>query len=445
MRKVIVFLIFICLSVTQLTESVFAAPAQPPFTPSCNAIYVVNADTGTVVYQKNATTKVYPASLTKMMTAILTVEKFKNNLDEKVTITHEDTDPLIGSDGSSADLRPGEELTIRQLLYCLLVKSADESANALARLVAGSIDDFVPLMNAKAKEIGAKNTNYVNAHGLHDPNHFTTAYDTYLIAKYAMQYDIIKTIVGTGSYDMAKTNKHAARTFTNTNNLLNTKSIFYYKYVQGIKTGHTTPAGDCLASYATKGVYTYYCIAMGGPKKTDTATNVAVNLAFSDTKAIYQWAFSTFVLTPLVQKQEPQVAVMKVDLAWQKNKIKLYPEKDFIALVPKNSDLSKVKVVSHVPASIQAPVKEGQVIGTADVSYDGQKMGTIKLVSNEAVSLSQPLYFLYIAGIFFSSKWFKLLCVILVLAFSIYILLVFFMSRKKSQLNRRQGKRYKFK
>jgi D-alanyl-D-alanine carboxypeptidase (penicillin-binding protein 5/6) len=444
MRKAIIFIIFLFISVSQLTNYTLAASVQPSSTPSCNAIYLINEDTNTVIYQKNATQRVYPASLTKLMTCILAVEKFKNNLDTTVTISHEDIDPLNGTWSSSSNLLPGEQLTIRQLLHCLLMESANEAANAIARLVAGNVDDFVTLMNEKAQEIGAKNTNYVNPHGLQDPNQYTTVYDTYLIAKYAMKYDVLKTIVSKSKFDLPQTNKHKSRTISNTNSLLNVSSKYYYKYVQGIKTGTTTEAGTCLVSYATKSGFTYYCVAMRGPKQLDTATNLAPNLAFSDTKALYQWAYSTFELTPLVQKQEPQTQV-NVELAWKKNRILLYPEKQFDALIPKKSDLSKVSIVPHVPVSIQAPVKIGQIIGAADVYFNGQKMGTVKLVSIEPVDLSQPLYFLYITGIFFSSIWFKLLCIFLVFAFSMYILITYFINRKKSFLNHRQGKRYRLK
>jgi D-alanyl-D-alanine carboxypeptidase (penicillin-binding protein 5/6) len=446
MRKVIIFLIILGVCLAQLSGIATAAQIQPPFTLSCNAIYIVNTDTNTVIYQKNANLKVYPASLTKLMTAILTIEKFKDKLDTVVTISREDTDPLRGTSSSSANLMPGEQLTVNQLLYCLLMESANETANALARVVAGNVDDFVVMMNKKAKDIGAKDTNYVNTHGLQDPNHYTTAYDTYLIAKYAMQYDVLKTIVSTNKYDFPQTNKHPAHPISNTNSLLNVNSKYYLKYVQGIKTGTTTEAGTCLASYAIKSGYTYYCVAMGGPKQLDSTTNVANNLAFSDTKNLYQWVFNTFVFTPLVQKQDPQAQV-KVSLAWQKDHILLYPEKEFEALIPKNSDLSKVRIVPHVPVSIQAPVKVGTIIGNADVYFNDQLMGNVKLVYNEKddVALSQPLYFLFITGEFFNSIWFKLLCILLVFSFSMYIIITFFMKRKKNFLSRSQGKKYHLK
>lgn len=444
MRKAIIFLLFFCICFSQLSVLPAEAAWQPPALPSCNAVYLVNVDTNTVLYSKNANEKVCPASITKLMTAILTVEKFKDNLDQAVTVEHADIDPLYGTSSSTAGIVVGEQLTIRQLLYCLLMQSANESANVLAREVAGSVDNFVVLMNKKAHEIGAVNTHYVNPHGLNDPNHYTTAYDTYLIAKYAMseKNSIIKDIVGTHRYPLGATNKHKARTLVNTNKLLEDGSAYFYKYCKGIKTGTTTEAGTCLVSYAVKDDYTYYCVAMGGPQN-----NPNVNYAFSDTKKLYQWAYGSFTLKTLVDKKEPVAQIKKIEVAWNKDKIWLYPEKQFDTLIPVKSDIKKVSIVTHVPQSVMAPIKVGQVIGTADVYYSSQKMGTINLISNEAVARSNSLYFIYAAGRFFSSIWFKILCIVLVALFAGYLALTlkYNHGRSKGMLNKRGSKKYKIK
>jgi D-alanyl-D-alanine carboxypeptidase (penicillin-binding protein 5/6) len=176
--KGIIFSLILCFGLAQISGLKASALWTPPQTPTCNAVYLVNADTGTVMYQKNQDEKIYPASTTKMMTAILVYEKFKNNLNTKVTVERNDITPLEGKFGSLVPLVPGEQLTVEQLLYCMLIKSGDDSADTLARVTAGSIDSFADMMNAKAKEIGAVNTHYVNPHGLQDPEQYTTAYDT---------------------------------------------------------------------------------------------------------------------------------------------------------------------------------------------------------------------------------------------------------------------------
>lgn len=449
MRKVIKGIIFsLVFSVGLSIGAGLNASAlwTPPATPSCNAVYLVNEDTGTVIYQKNAQEKIYPASTTKLMTAILVYEKFKDKLNTTVAVQRDDITPLEGKFGSLVPLKVDEQLTIEQLLYCLLVKSGDDSADVLARVTSGSIDNFVEEMNAKAKKIGAKYTHYVNPHGLHDPDHYTTAYDTYLIAKYAMQYDELAKIVASSSYSMPATNKTAATSFANTNSLLIPgNKNFYYKYVKGIKTGTTTPAGACLVSYAEKDGQTYYCVAMGGKKGSDGS-----NTAFSETKALYQWAFGNFQIEPIVKTTETEAQV-NVELASNVTQLDLVPEKQLNSLVPKDFQTSDVKVTRHIPKSVDAPIKKGQKIGTEDlVIVDSKtnaqkKLGTVALVAGKDVSRSTPLYILSVTRRFFNSIWFKILAVLLILVLIGYVCISVRYNRRKKMINRSRGRKYKLK
>lgn len=426
MKKPTVFIIIFVLCLTTLISPAQAASWQPSTPITSNAVYMVNADTGTVVYEKNANERVYPASITKLMTAILVMEHTKN-LDETVTFEKQDTDPILGTGGSVGGFVPGEQITVRQLLFCLLMESANEGANLLARVTGGSVDHFVQMMNAKAKQLGCKDTHFVNPHGLHDPDHYSTAYDCYLIGRYAMSFSVLKEIVATPTYQVPQTNKHPTHTIHNTNLLLNDTTNYYYKYCQGIKTGTTTPAGTCLVSYAVRSNGdTYYCVVMGGPKQPDGS-----NMAFKETKLLYQWAYSTFNITPLLQKQEMQAEV-HLALAWNRNRLLLYPEKQFDALVPKNADLKTVKVVPHLQATTAyAPVRSGQKFGTADVYLDGKKMGTVNLVSHENIARSAPLYFVFLVGSFFRSIWFVIIVALLLLGFVAYLLTSGRLRRKK--------------
>ncbi|MDR3645891.1 MAG: D-alanyl-D-alanine carboxypeptidase [Clostridia bacterium] len=442
MKKATVFLLMFCLFAS-LTASPAKAAWQPDVAVASQTVYMINTDTNTVVYEKNANQKVYPASLTKLMTAILTVEKFGNNLDKQVTVTSGDLDPLHGTGSSSANLKVGEQVTIRELLYCLLIPSANDAANVLARVAGGSVDNFVASMNAKAKALGATDTHYVNAHGLQDPDHYTTAHDMYLIAKNAMTYSILRTIVSTESYTMPKTNKTGSRKpFTNTNLLLKEGSTLYYEYCHGIKTGTTTQAGGCLVSYATKDGYTYYCVAMDGPDHTLTG-----NSAFSDSRKLFKWAFSTFSITPLIETKELQAQV-SLELAWNKDHLSLYPQKQFSALIPSKSNISKVTVKAHLPTQVLAPVKVGQVIGTADVYLGKVKMGTVNLVSHDTIARSEPLYVVSLVKKFFSSVWFKIVSALLVLLFALFLLLSLLLRirrKKKNDRHMKMNKKYRMK
>lgn len=442
--KSVIFLLIFCLTLSEFSALKASALWNPPTTPTVNAVYLINTDVNTVIYQKNQNEKVYPASITKLMTAILVCEKFKDKLDTKVTVEQEDLAELTPYD-SKVPLKAGEELTIEQLLNCILIKSGDDAANTLARVTSGSVEDFVEQMNKKAKEIGLKNTHYVNPHGLHDPDHYTTAVDAYILAKYAMTIPKLKSIVATQTYKLPPTNiVKEERILRNTNYLIMenmTKS--YYKYVKGIKTGSTTPAGKCLVSYAEKDGKTYYCVAMGGEMKD------GVNTAFSETKALYKWVFRNFDIKPVV-KTTDTAAQVSVELAANKTKLLLKPETQLNALVPNSFKTSDLKIDVHVPSKVTAPIKKGDVIGSEDVmliTADGklQKLGTVKLVASENVDRSMSLYILSIITKFFNSIWFKIVAVLLVILLIVYIILSVHFNKRKRMLNRRRMKKYKYK
>ncbi len=443
--KGIIFSLIFCISLTQVSEFHVSALWNPPTIPTCNAIYLVNSDTGTVIYDKNQNEKIYPASTTKLMTAILVYEKFKDKLNTVVTVERDDITPLEGKFGSLVPLVPGEQLTVQQLLYCMLVKSGDDSADTLARFTAGSIENFADEMNAKAKEIGAVNTHYVNPHGLQDPMQYTTAADTYKIAKYAMQYDVLAKIVATSQYTLNATNKTKAQIFINTDFLIDVgHKTYYYQYVKGIKTGSTTPAGKCLVSYAEKDGKTYYCVAMGG--KLDSNGS---NTAFLETKSLYQWAFSNFQIKQVVSTTDT-AAQVKVDLAAQNKNLLLMPQESINSLVPADYNNSDLKITLHVPASVRAPVKQGQIIGKEDVAIVNpqnksvQKLGTINLIASKDVALSEPLYILSVISGFFNSIWFKIVAVLLVMLLVFYIVLSVYLNHRRKNYNSRRGKKYRY-
>lgn len=440
--KSIIFLVILSILAVQLMPAKASALWNPPTTPTVNAVYLVNADTGTVVYEKNQNKKIYPASVTKLMTAILVYEKYKDNLNTVVTVDKEDIRSLDGTYGSLVPLHIGEQLTIQELLYCLLVRSGDDSANVLARVTGGTVANFVAEMNEKAKEIGLKNTHYANPHGLQDPDHYTTAYDCYLLSKYAMGISELAKIVDTQRYVLPATNMSGPRTLINTNYVIDPNyRSFYYEYVKGIKTGTTTPAGACLVSYAEKNGVTYYLVTMGGVKQGSE------NTAFSETRALYQWVFGNFEIEPVV-KTTDTAAQVNLDLAVQKTQMLLVPQTQLNALVPDNYTSSDLKITLHVPNSVRAPVTKGQKLGTEDVAYvnpqtkEVQKLGTINLVASEDAQLSKPLYALSLIKGFFDSIWFKVVAVLLILLLILYISLSVYYNRRKKRINRRRGKKY---
>lgn len=445
MRRIIKSVIFlVVLSITFSQFSILHASAlwDPPQQLTSNAVLLVNADTNTVIYEKNQDQKVYPASITKLMTAILVYEKFKDKLDTKVTVQKKDyatLDPYASRIG----LKENEQLTIEQLLNCLLIASGDDAANVLARVTSGSVEDFVAQMNKKAKAIGLKYTHYANPHGLTDQDHYTTASDVYKLAKYAMRYELLKKIVATPSYTLPATNVYSKeRQLNNTNFLIRTsQKTYYYKYVKGIKTGFTTPAGKCLVSYAEKDGKTYYCVVMGGQVKN------GVNMAFLETKELYQWVFKTFDIKPVV-KTTDTAAQVNVELGANKTKLLLRPQSQLNALLPSTYKSSNIKITLHIPSKVTAPIKKGQVIGTESVTFLSDtgktvKLGTVKLVAGEEVELSKPLYVLSKIRKFFNSIWFKVVAILLILLLIAYVSFSVYINRQKNMMNSKRMKKYR--
>ena len=439
MRKAFIFSAIFLIIFTGLTPLTTKAAWDAPTVPVANTVFLINSDSGTVLYAKNADQKIFPASTTKIMTAILTAEKFKDKLNIVITVKNADLKPLLSTDSSLSEIKATEKLTVEQLLYCMMLPSGNDAAMVLARAVGGDVTSFVEMMNSKAKELGCKNTNFSNPTGLHDVNHYTTAQDLYLIAKYAMTIDTLVAVVNTTNYTIAATATNQKHSLKNTNKMLLQSNLNYYKYVKGIKTGFTTPAGDCLVSYAQNGGYNYFCIVMGAPHK-DTSTNTS----FADTKPLYQWAFGNFEIKTLVNVGVPQDEII-LELAWNKSKLQLVSDGQFSALIPKTSLKDKVTVVPNadVPKTIMAPVKKGQKLGTADVMLGTTKIGTINLVANQAVARSSPLYFVYLVGKFFSSLWFKIVSIALLILLSLYITISFIFNRRKKLLMKRKSRRYK--
>ena len=253
-KKLLLLLIILLLTLNIFCMNSFAETSLPSvYSPAC---ILIDADSGKILYSKNANTKMYPASTTKIMTAILTLENCK--LDD-VAIASHNAVYSIPYGYSVATIQEGEELTIEQLLNVLLIPSANDAAVVLAEHIAGSVEAFSDMMNSKAVELGCKNTHFVNPNGIHDEEHYSTAYDLALIGKYAMQFDTFRTIVQKTSYSLPKTNKYDKedRLFNTTNDLIkknysSSPTNYYYQYATGAKTGYTDAAKSCIVATATK-------------------------------------------------------------------------------------------------------------------------------------------------------------------------------------------------
>lgn len=401
---------------------------------SAEAALLVSLDTGNILYSKNADEKMYPASLTKIMTCVLIIENTTDFDNENITVSEHSLKILEGTDSSVAGLKAGEQLTPRQLLYCLMMSSGNDSANVAAEHYGGSIEKFVDMMNAKAEQLGMNSTHYVNAHGLHDENHYTTASDMYKLTMHAMSLPLFMEIVSVSRYTMPATNKSPQKTLVTTNYLQDPTTQYYYRYAKGIKTGYTDPAGRCLISTASKNGYNYMCILMKCPVRDEKGNRIRQE--FGDSKNLYEWAFNNFEYKSVIDPNVP-LGEIQVDLAWNKDYVSLLPESEFSAIMPKQADGSTIKIeLSKNADKIDAPVEKGTVLGEAKLIYAGEEIGTINVVAAETIELSKTLLFLRYAKNIANSFWFKIALAGLLVLVVIFIISCIILNRRRKKIKR---------
>jgi len=342
---------------------------------------LIDGDTGKVLYEKSAYEKRAPASTTKIMTALLALEHCKTT--DVATVTSEAITSVPS--GYSTDLlKMGEELTIKDLLYALLLPSSNEAANVLAIHIAGSIDSFASMMNTKAMDLGCKNTHFVNPNGVHDDNHYSTAYDLSLIAKEAMKNDIFRQIVSTASYTLPNSNKYSRidRTLITTNDLIKKQSNNYYEYAIGIKTGFTTPAKNCLVSSATKDGKTLIAVVL----RSNTDNN-----RYNDTKTLFNYGFDNFSKKDIV-KAGSTIKTIDVKNATSATKnLNLVAETGINTMVTNDKLNDTIEPQINLNEHLQAPIKKDAIIGTATYTVDNIKY-TINLKAGNEVKKSYTLY-----------------------------------------------------
>ena len=429
MKKIISLFLVLMVIVCSIPFSASADYKTKGFEVKSKTAILVSLDTGDVLYSKNEGKKCFPASITKVMTAIILMENCKD-LNTKVTVSKENVESLFGSDLTVAGFVPGEKVSLDICLNTLMVNSSADSANVIVDYVEKLTGkNFIDLMNKKAKELGMKNTNYVNATGMHHKNHYTTAEDLVKLCTYAVDVPKLLDICSQAVYYIPKTNKHEKRMVVTTNFLINIATTMYYPYVKGIKTGFTDPAGRCVASTASKDGYNYLCIVLGGDDLTRTE--------FSDSKNLYKWAFENFEYRTVADTQT-MLAEVNVELSSKTDFVQLYPEKNVTAIIPKeisNDSIIYDPVVNQ--NSVWAPVKEGQVFGYVSIKCAGQEISKVNLVSNYDIDRNYGLYILEIGKNLVTSTWFLVIIICLAVVLSVLVALnIASNKRKRARLKR---------
>ena len=389
---------FSALMAVVLSLALLPAPAAALDDPDIQAQHVILLDGNydEVLYDKAGEEKAYPASITKVMTALLVMEAIDaGQMTADTMITASETSQQgLSIYGSTQNIKPGETMSVKDLLYCLLVPSANEAANILAEAVDGSVEEFVAHMNRKAGELGCQGTHFVNPHGLHSDDHYTTALDLAHIVKAAMEYDLFRQIVYTSVYETAATNMSGPRTFYNTNGLITQWRFRGYLYDKaiGVKTGSTDEAGYCLASAAQDGDDYLIAVVLGAQMLTDEKGNITDRQQFSESKRLLKWGFANFQRTTITKGDSP-VASVKVTLSREREDVMVRPVGSIERTLPRDLDQEQIESrITLFGQSVEAPVTAGQVLGTMTLTYDGQVLGTLDLVADTDVSRSELLY-----------------------------------------------------
>ena len=370
---------------------VLAAPA-PTHTVNAKAAILYEVNTDTILMEQDADMKLFPASTTYLLN--------------------------------------GEQISFMDLMRYLLIGSGNDAANALAIHVSGSVEGFVDLMNNKAQELGMTNTHFVNPHGLHNEEHYTSARDLLTLTKVVMENEIIADLVAQDELVLPVTNKHD-RTTTKytTNHLLTNKSTgeYYYEGAIGIKTGTTTPAGLCLVAGCVKGDYTYYSVVLGCEKMEGRS------LQFEETIKLFNWGAATWSQQVMLSSSQP-IADVPVRLGDEKDTVVVRPAENITAMLPNTFETDDLEMDYTLAEDVVAPVKAGELT----VRYEDKEY-QLDLVAADDVERSTMLYVLDRVTAFFTSTTFKIIVAAIVALIAILVAYAILINRKRAK--RRKNRR----
>jgi len=438
----------ICMAVVMLC-AIAAAPVSAsaqapkaryelPFDLNVASYLLVSLDTGEVIFEKDADVARTPASLTKLMTSYVAL-KYVDDLDGtmvKCTTTH--TDEVFVMGGSHADIRPGETVSMRNLIYAMLLPSANEAANMVASHIGnGSRSNFYMIMNTEAKRLGCTNTNFSNPHGLFSDNHYTTAYDMYLIAKACYEMPGFMDYATTTSYLMPAAEKHAKDYYIHSTVLMQRKSYpaYYRSYIKGMKTGSLPEAKHNFVSVCEANGEKYILVVMGAEYTDFEGNSLGTVPAFNATAAIMDYFFDEYSLKPANNLEAP---VTEVPMKYVKDtdNLLLYPETEVYSVLPNNVDESSFQKIFNLPEEVYAPINAGDVIGTVSYYIAGDLVGTTDLVAGQSYERDFVIYLVEKAQEIISSLYFKVVLAVTLVIFGLIALYVYHHAKKAEKMQK---------
>ena len=364
-------------STTTNTEGTSTDSTSSELTLTAESAILIDATTGKILYEKNSRTKQYPASITKLMTILLALEH--GSLEDEITFSH---DAVFSIEPGSAHIaiQEGEILTLEQVLYGIMLRSANECANAAAEYVDGSMEKFAEHMTARAKELGCENTNFVNANGLFDENHYTTAYDMALIAQELLKNETYRSMMSNTYYLIPPTNKQPEeRPLHGQHQMLNENSLYYYEPAEGGKTGYTVEAQNTLVTYAKQGDTELIAVVL----KCNGAQH------YVDTKTLFEYGFANYQTVKAFSAADltQNVAITETykDKTTTLDTIAVAPASDVYVTIPKNATIENITKAFDCPESASVPVAVGDKLGIVVLSLNGEALATVDLTAQKEV------------------------------------------------------------
>ena len=374
-KKFFMILMFTFLMIFSSTYVNTSNAAEIPFI-NTGSVYLMDSRTTKPLYTKDENVKMYPASTTKILTAILALENC--DLNEVVTASY-NAISTIPEGYSIANIQAGEQLTVEQLLELLLVHSANDAANVLAEYVGGSINSFVSMMNTKLNELNLVDSHFTNPYGLQEENHYTTAHDLAFLMKYCLQNETFRKISGQASCAIPATNMSGPRKYDSTNQLLIAGNEYYYQYVFSGKTGFTSQAGHCLVTAAYNNDLELICVILGNDDR------------FNITRSLYEYAFSNYELKNVINANDT-VTNITVDGASNDTKsLDLLISETIPALVETNNTIDLIPII-ELNDNITAPIYQGEILGKVTYSINGVDYTSDLIASHDVKKSNIPIY-----------------------------------------------------
>lgn len=435
--------LFLAVVLTVLLLPPQQASALEDFDAQARAALLIEANTGEVLYEKNAHRENYPASVTKVMTALLVFEAVDGGkLSLASPITASETAIALPKDASTAGIKAGETLTVEQLLYCLLLPSANEAANILAEAVDGSVEAFVAHMNRRAQELGCECTHFMNPHGLHNAEHYSSAWDIYLITSEALKHDRFLDICNTKYYEIPENEFSKKRTLYSTNYLISNVRTFYYLYgaAQGIKTGYTPEAGYCLVSSAVRGSRRLISVVLGCERVVED--DVTITKSFTETTRLFDYGFDNFSSKEIIHTDD-FVCEVPVTLSSETNYVVAHPAQDVTRMMPNDLAVEDLtRDVTLYSESVEAPIAAGDELGRMVISYGDTVYAELPLLALSDVSASWLLVAQRDVLAFLSQRWVKLTAIGVIALIVLLIVLFGILHSRSRRYGHRRGREY---